>query len=132
MTLNAHPKSKLMKNFALLGPYLREDQCRNDHFFFDCLAICINVKLSAEKRQFWGWWVELKPKEGGFTYIYQLGLYSKNKGWQAEKIKTLELQDKLETTLRTFHQRLNDMIVAMELTLEPAQDHSDHGIKLLA
>ncbi|AWK13789.1 sigma factor-binding protein Crl [Candidatus Fukatsuia symbiotica] len=131
MTLSAHPKSKLMKSFSVLGPYLREEQCQNDYFFFDCLAICVNVKLMAEKRQFWGWWMELKFKEEGFTYSYQLGLYSKEKGWRTEKIKDPETQEALKTTLRTFHKRLHDMLITMEMTLEAAQDHSDQCTELL-
>lgn len=90
------------------------------------------MKLAPEKREFWGWWIELVPAEDHFTYVYQFGLFNKEGNWKAEKIKDPEIQEKLETTLRGFHKRLAEMLTSIEMRLEPAQHFSEQPIKLSA
>lgn len=122
MTLpGGHPRGRVLKRFNELGPYLREDKCDSQRFFFDCLAVCVNVKPTPDKREFWGWWLTVEAKEAHFTYQYAYGLFDKEGIWQPTEIKKAEDKAAVEKTLQAFFPRLEATLHQQDILLIPEQ-----------
>jgi len=101
---------RLLRQFAAIGPYLREDLCEEGRYRFDCLSVCVSAKPAPDKREFWGWWLVLEQDDHHFRYHYQLGFYNADGEWLDKPIPKKH-QVEVEPDPQPFlqaHQRQTD------------------------
>ncbi|MBV7300528.1 sigma factor-binding protein Crl [Enterovibrio paralichthyis] len=113
---------RLMTRFAQVGPYLRQNKSSENSYFFDCLSACVNAKKSPESREFWGWWMQLTPKEGGFEYLYTFGKYNTEGEWLEDAIPN-KYADEVKASLDTFYSKITGLVegeLALEITAQPS------------
>ncbi|MEZ8141580.1 sigma factor-binding protein Crl [Enterovibrio norvegicus FF-33] len=113
---------RLLTRFAQLGPYLRQKKSTGESYFFDCLSACVNAKKTPESREFWGWWMKLTPKEGGFEYSYTFGKFNTEGEWLEEKLPKKCVQEVTES-LDTFYKKIAGFVegeLALEITALPS------------
>ncbi|WP_028023658.1 sigma factor-binding protein Crl [Enterovibrio calviensis] len=113
---------RLLTKFAQLGPYLRQKKCSEDGYFFDCLSACVNAKKPPESREFWGWWMKLTPKKGGFEYAYTFGKFNTEGEWLEENVPNKCVKE-VKASLDTFYQKIAGFIegdLALEITALPS------------
>ncbi|MGL5481682.1 MAG: sigma factor-binding protein Crl, partial [Aeromonas veronii] len=107
------------RQFAAIGPYLREDLCEEGRYRFDCLSVCVSAKPAPDKREFWGWWLVLEQDDHHFRYHYQLGFYNADGEWLDKPIPKKH-QVEVERTLNRFYKLISDKLTALECQLAPA------------
>jgi sigma factor-binding protein Crl len=110
---------RLLRKFAALGPYVREAQCHEGNYRFDCFAVCVSAKPAPEQREFWGWWLELEQQDHHFRYHYQFGCYNRHGLW-VSKPTPKKHQAELAHSLRHFYGLLNDCLSQLECQLSPS------------
>lgn len=100
---------KLIAKLRAIGPYLREPQCHDGTYLFDCLSVCVDDKKSPEQREFWGWWLELEKQGEQFEARYRAGIYDDKGEWQNKPIPKKSLAD-VNKTQTVFHQKLTETL----------------------
>jgi sigma factor-binding protein Crl len=111
---------RLLRQFAAIGPYLREDLCEEGRYRFDCLSVCISAKPAPDKREFWGWWLVLEQQDHDFSYHYQVGFYNADGEW-INKPLPKKHQAEVERTLNHFYKLISNKLTALECKLSPAK-----------
>ncbi|MFB9133395.1 sigma factor-binding protein Crl [Vibrio sp. AK197] len=113
---------RLLSTLRAVGPYLREVQCRDGFYLFDCLSVCVDEKKSPEEREFWGWWLELEQNQHHCVAKYHIGLYNDVGDWVPCEISAAALKE-VKRTQEAFHTKLTDTLSdKFEMTVEL---HSD-------
>lgn len=100
--------------------------------FFDCLAVCVNAKPEPEKREFWGWWLELEVQDNQLIYNYNFGLFDKDGDWKVAPSGNQDVDKQVEQTLQAFFKRLKELLVTLEIELVPSEKLSEKARALTA
>lgn len=111
---------RLLRQFAAIGPYLREDLCEEGRYRFDCLSVCVSAKPAPDKREFWGWWLVLEQKDHSFSYHYQVGFYNAEGEWLNKPLPKKH-QAEVERTLNHFYKLISDKLHQLGCQLAPAE-----------
>lgn len=107
--IKAPTHNRLLAKLRAIGPYLRDPQSQEGLYYFDCLSVCVDDKKSPEKREFWGWWMELTAEEGGFSAYYQIGKYDVDGHWQSVELPTSAVEE-VNKTQRVFQDKLTQTL----------------------
>ena len=116
---------RLQSALKKIGPYLREGECNEQHYFFDCLAVCVDEKKSPELREFYGWWMELsRLSEDKCEAKFYLGIYNKAGEWEASPVDKAH-QSEIEKTQQDFLSKLTTALEPHGIEYTTTQELSE-------
>lgn len=97
--------NRLIATFKAIGPYVREENCVEGCYVFDCLSVCINDKKDPEKREFWGWWMEVTKEGEHLSEVSHIGRYDINGHWVIEEPSAAAIEE-VKRTHAVFLEKL--------------------------
>ena len=101
-----HPTHhRLMSALKAIGPYIREQLCKEGAYHFDCLSVCVDDTQSPEDREFYGWWLDLATVEGKLEATYKIGRYNQIGEWVLESVPDSDVAE-INRTQEVFHNKL--------------------------
>ena len=118
---------RLLSTLKAIGPYLREAQCEQGKYLFDCLSVCVNDKKSPEEREFLGMVVRAGTRGRGVRSKYRVGLYDAKGDWMDEKLPKKAIAE-VSRTQEGFHQKLIETLATQfGMTLDFHKESAEFG-----
>ncbi|WP_096618598.1 sigma factor-binding protein Crl [Candidatus Enterovibrio altilux] len=120
---------RLLTRFTQLGPYIRQNKSSEEGYFFDCLSACVNAQKLPESREFWGWWLKLTPKKGGFEYAYTFGKFNTEGNWKMDHVPK-RCTKEVTKSLEMFYKKISNFVeneLQLEITALSSLKHPQLG-----
>ncbi|ATF08599.1 Curlin genes transcriptional activator [Candidatus Enterovibrio altilux] len=89
----------------------------------------MNAQKLPESREFWGWWLKLTPKKGGFEYAYTFGKFNTEGNWKMDHVPK-RCTKEVTKSLEMFYKKISNFVeneLQLEITALSSLKHPQLG-----